>query len=74
MRASSDGVSRSTSGRMNATRSRIATTMRLPRATWRNVIVCQRVRPVTRAPANAMIAPPRGATTIAPMIAATESW
>ena len=33
-----------------------------------------RVRAVTSAPAKAMIAPPSGATTIAPMIAATESW
>ena len=32
-----------------------------------------RVRAVTSAPAKAMIAPPSGATTIAPMIAATES-
>jgi hypothetical protein len=29
---------------------------------------------VTSAPAKALSAPPRGATTIAPMIEATESW
>ena len=74
MRASSDGVRVSGSGITHETRYPIPTTMSPPRATCRKLIVCQRVRPVTRAPAKAMIAPPRGATTIAPMIDATESW
>ena len=56
------------------TRKPIATTAAAPNTTWRNVIHIHRVRAVTSAPANAMMAPPRGATTMAPMIDATESW
>ncbi len=51
----------------------MATTIRAPRTACANALSCHRVRPVTRAPARAIIAPPSGATTMAPMIAATES-
>jgi hypothetical protein len=62
------------SGSTNETRKPIATTPQAPTIASAPVIHCQRLRAVTSAPANAMIAPPRGATTIAPMIEATESW
>ena len=74
VRASSDGVSSRMSGRTRETRKPMATTQSDPRSTCSPVIHCQWLRAVTSAPAKAMIAPPRGATTMAPMIEATESW
>ena len=59
---------------MRETANPMAMTQIADSATWTIVRVCQRVRPVTRAPAMARIAPPSGAMTMAPMIEAVESW
>ncbi len=74
MRAASDGLSVSGSGSTTDTANPIATTISAPSTTSTSEFSCHRMRRVTSAPARAIIAPPRGATTIAPMIAAMESW
>ena len=72
--AAIDGGSTSGLGMNHETTNPITTTISAPSPTWSSVMPCQRSRPVTSAPANAMIAPPNGAITMAPMIEAVESW
>ena len=73
VRASIDGLGSSGFGMTSETAKPMAMTQTALSVTCTIVRPCHSMRPVASEPPTAMIAPPSGATTIAPMIAATES-